>query len=326
MPLFNPHRGRKISVPVIGAYANLSRLAGLFGLSDRERAVSVLHLRPCSSIHTFYLDHPIDVLFLDRTGSLLEVQAAVPPNRVVLCKGKAHSVLEAKPGVLPLDRFAAGDHIVVEPDGTSRPSWASFRTLLHLPVNLFLAIFWLRFVLIAFFTFMRTGSWFGLGLTVFNSLLVFFFLTRRQSKNTTSRWDDWFVAIATVLLSMSLKPDPGHDWYRQIVSLSLQGVGLSVMFYSLLCLGKSFGIVPANRSVKSQGAYAVVRHPLYAGELIFYFGFLFGHFNWFNLIKILLIFLGQLWRVRAEESVLRTDKQYRDYCLRVPYRFLPKLY
>jgi protein-S-isoprenylcysteine O-methyltransferase Ste14 len=198
--------------------------------------------------------------------------------------------------------------------------------LLHLPINIFLAIFWLRFVLISFFTFLRTGSWFGLGLMVFNSLLVFFFLTRRQSKSTTSRWSDWMVSIATVLLSMSLKPDPSSDLLQEIVSVALQTTGLSIMLYSLVCLGKSFGIVPANRSVKSQGAYAVVRHPLYAGELIFYFGFLFGHFNYFNLIKILLIFLGQLWRVQAEESVLRTDKQYRDYCLRVPYRFLPKLY
>lgn len=326
MPLYNHSRGRKVTIPVVGAYSYLGRLAGLFALSDKARTASVLHLRPCSSIHTFYLEHPIDVLFLDRKGVLLKAQSAVQPNRVATCAGRPHSVLEAKPGLLELERFTVGDHVVVEPDNLSRPSFASFRTLLHLPVNMFLAIFWLRFVLISFFTFVRNGSWFGLGLMVFNSLLVFFFLTRRQSKNTTSRWYDWIAAIATVLLSMSLKPDPSTDPLREVASVVLQASGLSIMLYSLLCLGKSFGIVPANRSVKSHGAYAVVRHPLYSGELIFYFGFLFGHFNWFNMIKILLIFLGQLWRVQAEESVLRTDKQYRDYCLRVPYRFLPKLF
>jgi protein-S-isoprenylcysteine O-methyltransferase Ste14 len=265
-------------------------------------------------------------MFLDSDGCLLSVRAGVPPNKIVSSSRKAHSVLEARSGVLSLEQLQKGDYVAVVPDSVSKPNVSSFRNLLHLPVNLFMAVFWFRFVLISFFNVLQTGSWFGLGLLLFNSLLVFFFLTRRISSVTSARMSDWLVALSTVILSMSLKPHPVGDPLLQLISLGLQAVGLSVMLYSLLSLGKSFGIVPANRSIKRTGAYAWIRHPLYASEMVFYVGFFFGHATWLNGLTIILILLGQLWRVRAEEHLLLKDDQYRAYCLCVPYRFIPKLF
>lgn len=326
MAIRNSSSGVTLTVPVMAAYTLKSRLAGLSGLDARALQTSALHLRPCGAIHTFYLDTAIDVLFLDSGGRLLHVQAAVPPNRVLWSSHKAHSVLEARSGVLPLHQLREGDLVTIEPDSASHPDWAAFRNLVQLPVNLFMAVFWFRFVLISFYSFVHTGSWFGLGLLLFNSLLVFFFLTRRTSSDTSARPTDWIVALATVVLSMSLKPAPVHEPVLQGISVVLQAVGFAVMLYGLLSLGKSFGIVPANRRLKFDGAYGWIRHPLYSGEMLFYAGFLCGQASWLNGATILLILFGQLWRVRAEEQLLFKDEHYRDYCLRVPYRFVPRLF
>jgi protein-S-isoprenylcysteine O-methyltransferase Ste14/uncharacterized membrane protein (UPF0127 family) len=326
MPIHNSTKGLDLTVPVISAYTIKSRLAGLSGLDEQALLTSALHLRPCGAVHTFYLDMAIDVLFLDVNGRLLRVQSAVPRNKMLWSSRKAHSVLEARTGVLPLDQLREGDTITIEADAVSKPRWYAFRNLFHFPVNLFMAMFWFRFVLLSFFNVVQAGSWFGLGLLLFNSLLVFFFLTRRTSSDTSARLSDWLISLSTVILSMSLKPDPVQDPLPQTISVALQAVGLLVMLYGLLSLGKSFGIVPANRSIKHSGAYAWIRHPLYAGEMVFYIGFLFGHFSWLNGATIFLILLGQLWRVRAEEHLLIKDEQYREYCLKVPYRFVPKLF
>ncbi|NLP10484.1 hypothetical protein GX408_08835 [bacterium] len=326
MALRNLSRAVDHPVPVVAAATLASRLAGLFALDEQTLSHSALHLLPCSSIHTYALPFPIDVVFLAQDGTILSRYTAVKANRLLAPVQEAHSVIEAKTGVLPLAQLSVGDRLTIVAETVSRPALASFRQLLQLPINIFLALFWLRFVAISFLAFMQTRSHFSLGLILFNSLLFFFFLTRRQSVPVDRSLWDWLIPVGTVLLSMTLQPEPaGHTpWMGW--SSSLQVLGLAAMLYSLLSLGKSFGIVPANRTVVVRGAYTVVRHPLYASELVFYFGFLLGNFNWFNLLKIFLIFLGQLWRIRSEERVLISDHRYRDYCLRVQHRLLPGLF
>ena len=79
-----------VEVPV--ATTRASRLLGLVAL-DLERAGQGLLIPRCRSVHSFGMRFPIDVLFLDGTGRVLELRRAVPPNRVVRCSG-AIAVLE----------------------------------------------------------------------------------------------------------------------------------------------------------------------------------------------------------------------------------------
>ena len=44
------------------------------------------------------------------------------------------------------------------------------------------------------------------------------------------------------------------------------------MIAALLSLQRSFGIVPANRGIREGGLYRIVRHPLYAAELLVFLG------------------------------------------------------
>jgi uncharacterized membrane protein (UPF0127 family) len=47
----------------------------------------VLALLPCRSIHSFGLREAIDVAFVDRQGRVLKVARALPPGRLLSCKG-----------------------------------------------------------------------------------------------------------------------------------------------------------------------------------------------------------------------------------------------
>lgn len=69
-----------------------SRLLGL-ALLRRERAGAGLLIPRCDSVHTFGMRFPLDLLFLDGAGRVLELRRAVPPNRVVRC-APAAAVLE----------------------------------------------------------------------------------------------------------------------------------------------------------------------------------------------------------------------------------------
>ena len=77
-------------VPVASTF--LSRVLGLARLS-RDRAGPGLLIPRCRSVHTFGMRFPLDVVFLDEAGRVLELRRAIPPNRVVRCPG-ATAVLE----------------------------------------------------------------------------------------------------------------------------------------------------------------------------------------------------------------------------------------
>jgi uncharacterized membrane protein (UPF0127 family) len=77
-------------VPV--ATTRLSRLLGLAMLS-RERAGAGLLIPGCRSVHTFGMRFPLDLLFLDSDGLVIEFCRDVPPGRVFRCR-RAAAVLE----------------------------------------------------------------------------------------------------------------------------------------------------------------------------------------------------------------------------------------
>lgn len=77
------------------------RLLGLAGL-DRDRAGVGLLIPRCSSVHTFGMRFPLDLVFLDRDFAAIEVRSAVGARRFVSCRG-ASAVLE-----LPSRRSGAG--------------------------------------------------------------------------------------------------------------------------------------------------------------------------------------------------------------------------
>jgi len=102
--------------------------------------------------------------------------------------------------------------------------------------------------------------------------------------------------------------------------------GLFVQASSKVFLGRSFGIVAANRGVKVSGPYRIVRHPIYAGYTLTHIGFLLLFPCWQNLI-IYTITLGlQIVRIMKEERVLSEDPAYRALMQTTRYRLMPGVF
>ena len=78
-------------------------------------------------------------------------------------------------------------------------------------------------------------------------------------------------------------------------------------------LGRSFGLMPANRGVVSSGLYRIVRHPIYLGYLITHVGFVLATPSAWNLAALLAADAALMARAVCEEQTLSRDERYRTY-------------
>lgn len=297
----------------------------MLGFSKMEPETAV-YLNPCSSVHTFGMRFPIDIVCLDKDLTVLQILPSVPPNRLVRTKQGTASILEMEAGYaahLPLE---TGDSLGLAPDCEHVPASGALKTFFHWPSNIGLGILWAQLVYMSVLKWQQAGEPLSLGILIYNTLLLVMFLTRRESVEISTRFVDWAVPVATVAASMLFRPFGVAVPALAIASSVLQTLAIVGVILSLASLGRSFGVVPANRKVKISGAYSFVRHPLYSCELVFYIAFIMGHPSLRNVVLFTLILLGQLWRAQSEEKILLKDENYKHYFARVPYRFIPGIY
>jgi uncharacterized membrane protein (UPF0127 family) len=89
-----------------------SRMVGLLGrkhLPDGEAMV----LRPCSSIHTFFMRFPIDVVYLDREARVLKVVPSLKPFRFSGTLRSGHYTLELPEGTIARSNTDPGDQLAI---------------------------------------------------------------------------------------------------------------------------------------------------------------------------------------------------------------------
>ena len=91
----------------------LARSRGLLGRRELPSGEGLL-LRPASSIHTFFMRFPIDVVFLDRELAVRKVVPRMGPWRLAFGFG-SKAVLELPAGECERRRIAPGDRLVVGP-------------------------------------------------------------------------------------------------------------------------------------------------------------------------------------------------------------------
>ena len=103
--------GHVVCERCIVADSPLPRMRGLLGRRNLGADEGVL-LRPAGSIHTFFMQFPIDVVFLDREGRVLRVVESVRPWRTAAARG-ARAVLELRAGESGRRRVAVGDVLEV---------------------------------------------------------------------------------------------------------------------------------------------------------------------------------------------------------------------
>ena len=105
-------------------------------------------------------------------------------------------------------------------------------------------------------------------------------------------------------------------------------LGAALSVWSLVSLGESFGIAPADRGLVYKGPYRFIRHPMYLGALIIAGAAVIGSLRidalrWqdaWNLAILALAFACAIYRIHKEETLI---EGYTAYTKVVRWRLIP---
>jgi len=170
--------------------------------------------------------------------------------------------------------------------------------------------------------FARTGHLTGLLLLVSELLVVALTVIRRPAAVVDRTLAARSVAMISMVGIPLIRP-AGTPLAPDLATAIVSAFGLLIIIAGKLTLGRSFGLMPANRGVVCRGIYRVVRHPIYAGYLVTHAAFFAAHPTTWNAALILASDSALLARAVYEERTLVRDDSYADYMTRVRWRVLP---
>jgi len=169
------------------------------------------------------------------------------------------------------------------------------------------------------------------GLPLFASVLntvvlIVTMLIRRAPKRVTPNPWYWLLAFVASywLVFIIFFLQRGNALVPNWITNSLAILGLVVMLWARISLGRNIGLVPAQRELVHSGAYAFMRHPVYTAFLLTGTAFVLRAYSPLN---VLLMGLGVFWFIPikslVEENFLRADPQYAAYMQKVRARWIP---
>ena len=220
--------------------------------------------------------------------------------------------------------MASFDASVQAAPWTSRHDRAFARRVFALGSRCLLVTLFAVFAWSNFSHWRQTGAPSGLGVTLLEGWAAVLFLTRRAPRELTLRPIAWVAAPIGSFAMLLARPTDGG--LPHLACETVQLIGLLIALFSLGTLGRSFGIVAANRGVKTGGPYRFVRHPAYFGYLVSYAGYVAENPSAANVGLLCLSTAFQLVRIREEEQLLARDSAYHDYRRSVRHRLIPLVY
>lgn len=110
--LFNSTKNLNITKELVIA-KGLQRLKGLMW-KEKMNANEALLIPYCNSIHTFFMNFSIDVIFLDKNKQVQKVLRNVKPNRIIFPVLSSTQVVEMATGSIDTYNIEVGDTLNVE--------------------------------------------------------------------------------------------------------------------------------------------------------------------------------------------------------------------
>lgn len=111
LKLFNSTKKVNLATHIKPCFDFFARSKGLLGCDHLEDGHGVW-IKPCQSIHTFFMRIPIDVLFVDKSLHVVALKKQVPAWRLAGPYFCAHSVFELKAGTISDANVTIGDQLV----------------------------------------------------------------------------------------------------------------------------------------------------------------------------------------------------------------------
>lgn len=107
------HTQNKTLLENLEVASEFMRFKGLMGKESMDRNYG-LWIKRCNAIHTFFMNFPIDVIFVDKNLKVKKCIEAIPPNKIVWPIFGASSVIELKNGFLKEHKTQIGDQLHVD--------------------------------------------------------------------------------------------------------------------------------------------------------------------------------------------------------------------
>ena len=161
-------------------------------------------------------------------------------------------------------------------------------------------------------------------LAVFETVMVGLVFFRRDSTDVDLSAPAVVAGLIGSFAALGLRPLGADD--DVLVGQAVQVVGVLLQIGASLSIGRSFGLLPANRGISAGGLYRLVRHPFYLSYLVAQLGYLISHPSMANVIVILVGAGFQVIRIGYEERLLSRDPDYVRYAANVRWHLIPGLW
>jgi uncharacterized membrane protein (UPF0127 family) len=113
LKLVNLSNERVIAEKLEGAYHFFQRLKGLM-FTESLGSRTGLHIKPCRSIHTFFMSYSIDVLYVNNQNIVIAIDERLEPGRVGKLYADATSVIELPAGTVEETGTCIGNELHFE--------------------------------------------------------------------------------------------------------------------------------------------------------------------------------------------------------------------
>lgn len=111
--IVNVTRNTDVAVKAEVAASSVKRSKGLLGRQGLEPGGG-MWIVPCESVHTFFMQFPLDLVYLDKKHRVKKIRSNVAPWRLSACLS-AHSVIELPAGTIRETETCAGDQLELSP-------------------------------------------------------------------------------------------------------------------------------------------------------------------------------------------------------------------
>jgi hypothetical protein len=112
MKAINIRTHKELATNVIVADNLFTRMKGLLGKKELPFG-EALWIKPCFSVHTFFMKFPIDVIFLNKKNQVIAAVSNLTPNRMTRLYPQSFSVLELPSGTIVASNTEVGDEIKI---------------------------------------------------------------------------------------------------------------------------------------------------------------------------------------------------------------------
>jgi len=113
MKIINKTKNTVLAEDAVVADTVFRRLKGLLGRKDFIKGEALI-IKPCNSIHTFFMCFPIDVLFVDKDNIVIKALSSVKPFRFTNIYFNASLTIELPAGALESSSTQERDILILE--------------------------------------------------------------------------------------------------------------------------------------------------------------------------------------------------------------------